>query len=40
MIKILINTSKVLAKPKNKKEVENDLLSIMAPQTGLEPVTL
>ena len=30
-IQVLINTSKVLESSKNKKEVENDLLSIMAP---------
>ena len=30
-VQVLINTSKVLEDSKNKKEVENDLLSIMAP---------
>ena len=30
-IQVLINTSKVLEGSENKKEVENDLLSIMAP---------
>jgi hypothetical protein len=30
-VQVLINTSKVLEGCKNKKEVENDLLSIMAP---------
>jgi hypothetical protein len=30
-VQVLINTSKVLGDSKNKKEVENDLLSIMAP---------
>lgn len=39
-IEILINTSKVLEKSKNKKEVKNDLLSNLAPQSGLEPETL
>lgn len=39
-IQILINASKVLENSKNKKEVENDLQSIMAPQSGLEPETL
>ncbi len=39
-IQILINASKVLQRSKNKKEVENDLLSIMAPESGLEPETL
>jgi hypothetical protein len=32
-VQVLINTSKVLEGSKNKKEVENDLLSIMAPLT-------
>jgi hypothetical protein len=31
LVQVLINTSKVLEGSKNKKEVENDLLSIMAP---------
>jgi hypothetical protein len=31
---------KELEGSKNKKEVENDLLSIMAPPSGLEPETL
>ena len=39
-VQVLINTSKVLEGSKNKKEVENDLLSIMAPPAGLEPATL
>ena len=39
-VQVLINTSKVLGESKNKKEVENDLLSIMAPPAGLEPATL
>ena len=30
-VQVLINTSKVLEGSENKKEVENDLLSIMAP---------
>lgn len=30
-VKVLINTNEVLEGTKNKKEVENDLLSIMAP---------
>jgi hypothetical protein len=33
LVQVLINTSKVLEDSKNKKEVENDLLSIMAPLT-------
>ena len=36
----ILNASKVLEKSKNKKEVKNDLLSIMAPPLGLEPRTL
>jgi len=32
-VQVLINTSKVLEGSKNKKEVENDLLSISAPLT-------
>ncbi len=39
-VQVLINTGKVLEGSKNKKEVENDLLSIMAPPAGLEPATL
>ena len=39
-VQVLFNTSKVLEKSKNKKEVENDLLSCMAPPSGLEPETL
>lgn len=39
-VQILFNASKVLQETKNKKEVENDLLSIMAPPSGLEPETL
>jgi hypothetical protein len=33
-VQVLINASKVLEGSKNKKEVENDLLSIMAPITN------
>ena len=36
-INVLINASKVCRGTKNKKEVENDLLCILAPQVGLEP---
>lgn len=39
-VQVLFNASKALEGSANKKEVENDLLSIMAPPTGLEPVTL
>ena len=39
-IQILFNASQVLERTQNKKEVENDLLSIMAPPSGLEPETL
>lgn len=39
-VQVLINTSKVLEGSKNKKEVENDLLSIMAPPARLERATL
>jgi len=39
-IEILINTSKVLEGRKIKQEVKNDLLSTLAPQSGLEPETL
>ncbi len=39
-IQVLFNTSKVLKRSKNTKEVENDLLSCMAPPAGLEPATL
>ena len=38
-INVLINASKVCRGGKNKKEVENDLLSCLAPQVGLEPTT-
>jgi hypothetical protein len=36
---VLINARKVLKSSDIKKEVENDLLSCMAPQVGLEPTT-
>ena len=39
-IQILLQISKVLQGSKNKKEVENNLLSALAPQAGLEPATL
>ena len=39
-VQVLINTSKVLEDSKNKKETISSLLSIMAPQSGLEPETL
>ena len=39
-IEILFNASKILENSKNRQEVENDLLSIMAPPVGLEPTTL
>ena len=39
-VQVLFNASKVLEGSKNKQEVENDLLSIMAPPAGLEPATL
>ncbi|RYF87492.1 MAG: recombinase family protein [Chitinophagaceae bacterium] len=39
-VQVLLNTSKGLERSKKKQEVENDLLSIMAPPSGLEPETL
>ena len=39
-VQVLINANKVFGKSEKKKEVENDLLFALAPQTGLEPVTL
>jgi hypothetical protein len=39
-IKVLFKIAKVLLGSKNKKEVENNLLSTLAPQAGLEPATL
>ncbi len=38
-IQVLFKIAKVLQGSKNKKEVENDLLSTLAPQAGLEPAT-
>lgn len=38
-VQVLLNTSKVFKKSGTKKEVENDLLSCLAPQVGLEPTT-
>ena len=38
-INVLINASKVLKNQDKKKEVENDLLSCLALQVGLEPTT-
>jgi len=37
-IEVLLNASKVFKKSSTKKEVENDLLSCVAPQVGLEPI--
>ncbi len=34
-IQVLLNASKVFKNPGTKKEVENDLLSCLAPQVGL-----
>ena len=39
-VQVLFNASKLLEESKNKKEIEYDLLSIMAPAAGLEPATL
>ena len=36
-IQVLFKITKVLQGSKNKKEVENNLLSTLAPQPGLEP---
>ena len=38
-VESILLASKVLQGSKNKKEVKNDLLSIMAPHPGLEPGT-
>ena len=38
-IQVLLNVSKVCRGTKKRQEVENDLLSCMAPQVGLEPTT-
>jgi hypothetical protein len=38
-ISVLLNASKVLGRLKKEKEVKNDLLSTLAPLTGLEPAT-
>ena len=38
-IRVLLKSTKLLEECKNKKEVEIDLLSCMAPQVGLEPTT-
>ena len=38
-IVVLMNTSKVLERSENKKEVISDLLFNMAPRVGLEPTT-
>jgi hypothetical protein len=38
-IEVLLNASKVFKNSGTKKEVENDLLSCLAPQVGLEPTT-
>ena len=38
-IRVLVNACKVFKNGKIKKEVENDLLSCVAPQVGLEPTT-
>ena len=37
--RVLVNSTKLLEKRKNKKEVGIDLLFFMAPQVGLEPTT-
>ena len=37
--RVHINASRVCRGDKNKKEVENDLFSCLAPQVGLEPTT-
>jgi site-specific DNA recombinase len=39
-ISILLNASKVLGGLKKEQEVKNDLLSTLAPPSGLEPETL
>ena len=39
-INVLLNASKVLGGLKKEKEVKNDLLSTLAPPSGLEPETL
>jgi site-specific DNA recombinase len=39
-VQVLFKISKVLQGSKNKKEVEFNLLSTLAPQAGLEPATL
>jgi len=38
-IQVLFKIARVLQGSKNKKEVENNLLSTLAPQAGLEPAT-
>ena len=38
-IRVLLQSTKLLEGTKNKKEVENDLQSCLAPQVGLEPTT-
>ena len=38
--RVLLNASKTLVKGKKEKEVKNDLLSCVAPPSGLEPETL
>jgi hypothetical protein len=39
-IEVLLNASKGLKRGKKEKEIKNDLLSYMAPPSGLEPETL
>ncbi len=39
-VRVLLNASKTLVKGKKEKEVKNDLLSCVAPPSGLEPETL
>jgi hypothetical protein len=39
-VQVLFKISKVLQGSKNKKEVDSNLLSTLAPQAGLEPATL
>jgi site-specific DNA recombinase len=38
-IQVLLNASKVCRGTKKRQELENELLSCMAPQVGLEPTT-
>jgi hypothetical protein len=38
-VRVLLKSTKLLEETVNKKEVENDLFCILAPQVGLEPTT-